>query len=130
MTRALLRDTQTWRDLHLLRVMELLPGGSNRLWCVCSPGFLPGFEFHGAVFRSARSTPVPGSSSVLGNERSREEAQALQTVAVFLGQLNDRWRNFDHYESACPLGPRVNFHRGIIRPSSIWVSSSSSGRFG
>jgi hypothetical protein len=53
---------------------------------------------------------------VLGGPRTREEAQAFETTVSFLGQLTDRWRNFDHYESVRKLGPQ-----GELPPWNLFV---------
>jgi hypothetical protein len=37
-------------------------------------------------------------------------------IALFLGELSDRWRSFDHYESVSVLGPQ-----GELRPWNLFV---------
>jgi hypothetical protein len=53
---------------------------------------------------------------VLANERRFEEMRSFELIPVFLAQLSDRWRSFDHYESVSYFGPK-----GDLRPWSVFL---------
>jgi len=104
--RALLRDYPNVAGTFiLLRVMDLLQARGNRL--VVWPAAL---EFWRRLnpteqyFALLEALLFQAQTSVLGGEIRRQDAQEFRTTVVFLGQLSDRWRNFNHYESARDLG--------------------------
>jgi hypothetical protein len=116
--RALLRDYPNVSGIFiLLRVMELLQvNGSRLIVCPSALDLWRGLNPAEQYFSLLESLLFQAHSSVLGVERTREEAQAFSTTAIFLGQLTDRWCNFDHYESASNLGPH-----GELPPWNLFV---------
>ena len=85
--------------------MDLLQARGNRL--VVWPAT---FEFWRRLnpaeqyFALLEALLVQAQTSVLGGEIRRQQEQSLRTTVSFLGQLSDRWRNFDDYDSARYLG--------------------------
>jgi hypothetical protein len=105
--RALLRDYPNLSGIFiLLRVMELLQvNGSRLIVCPSALDLWRGLNPAEQYFGLLEALLFQAQSSVMGGERTREEAQAFSTTAKFLGQLSERWCNFDYYESASTLGP-------------------------
>ncbi len=105
--RALLRDYPNLAGIFiLLRVMDLLQMKGNRL--VVCPAALDAWRRLNCTeqyFALLEALLFQAQPSVLGGERRREEARAFEMIALFLGQLSDRWRSFHHYESASTFGP-------------------------
>ncbi len=116
--RALLRDYPNLAGIFiLLRVMELLQMQGNRLIvCPVALDFWRRLNATEQYFALLEALLFQAQSSVMGGARTREEAQAFESVAAFLGLLTDQWRNFDHYESACILGPQ-----GELPPWNLFV---------
>ena len=116
--RPLLRDYPNLAGIFiLLRVMDLLQVRGHRLVvCPAALDFWRGLNCTEQYFALLEALLFQAQSSVLGGERTREEAQAFRTVALFLGQLSDRWRNFDLYESHSTLGPH-----GELPPWNLFV---------
>src|SRR2546426_6510836 len=116
--RALLRDYPNLAGIFiLLRVMELLQMKGNRLVvCPTALEFWRKLNATEQYFALLEAFLFQAQTSVLGGERQREEEQAFETGTVFLGQLSDRWRNFDHYESTYMLGPQ-----GELPPWNLFV---------
>ena len=117
--RALLRDYPNLAGVFiLLRVMELLKMKHSRL--VVCPAALESWRRLNATeqyFALLEALLFHAQSSVLGGPRTtREDPQAFETIVSFLGQLSDRWRNFDHYESVRLLGPQ-----GELPPWNLFV---------
>lgn len=116
--RALLRDYPNLSGIFiLLRVMELLQVNGSRLIVYPSAldlwrGLNPAEQYFGLL----EALLFQAQSSVLGGERTREEAQAFSTTAIFLGHLSERWCSFDYYESASTLGPH-----GELPPWNLFV---------
>lgn len=125
--RALLRDYPNLAGIFiLLRVMDLLQMKGNRL-VVCPDAlkFWRSLNFAEQYFALLEALLFHAQSTVLGGENTRESSQAIEPIAVFLDQLSDRWRNFDHYESVRHLGPGASFHRGGCLRCNNSVSSRS-----
>ncbi len=116
--RALLQDYPNLAGLFiLLRVMDLVEVKGKRL----VPGpmaleFWPNLNPTEQYFALLEALLFQAQSSVLGGERRRVEEPAVETVPIFLGQLSDRWRNFDLYDSTSRLG----IH-GEIPPWNLFV---------
>ena len=97
--------------------MELLEMMGNRLVvCPTALEFWRKLNATEQYFALLEAFLFQAQSSVLGGERKREEEQAFEKVTMFLGQLSDRWRNFDHYESTYMLGPQ-----GELPPWNLFV---------
>ena len=107
--RAYLRDYPNLAGIFILsRVMDLLQMRGNRL-VVCPEAleFWRRLNFTEQYFALLEAFLFQAQSSVLGGERPSEEVlRPIELVTIFLGNLSDRWRNFDHYESVRDLGPR------------------------
>ncbi len=106
--RALLQDYPNLAGTFiLLRVMDTIQARGNRLvvWPAALE-FWRGLNPTEQYFALLEALLFQAQTSVLGGEIRRQEAQELRTTVIFLGQLSDRWRNFDHYESARDLGVR------------------------
>ena len=116
--RALLRDYPNLAGIFiLLRVMDLLQMKGNRLM-VC-PAALDAWRRLNCTeqyYALLEALLFQAQASVLGGESRREEVRAFEMIALFLGQLSDRWRKFDHYESVRILGPQ-----GELRPWNLFV---------
>ena len=106
--RALLRDYPNLAGIFiLLRVMDLLQmKGQQLVVCPAALEFWRGLNCTEQYFAVLEALLFQAHSSVLGGERTREEPQAFETITVFLGQLSDRWRNFNHYDSVRTFGPQ------------------------
>jgi hypothetical protein len=106
--RALLRDYPNLAGIFiLLRVMDLLRMKGNRL-VVCPEAleFWRSLNFAEQYFALLEALLFQAQSAVLGGGRTREDPESFEPITAFLGQLSDRWRNFDHYESVRHLGPQ------------------------
>lgn len=108
LTRALLRDYPNLAGIFiLLRVMELLQMKGRRLVvCPAAWEFWRGLNSTEQYFALLEALLFQAQSSVLGGQRRLKDEPAFENTLYFLGQLNDRWRNFDHYESVRILGPQ------------------------
>jgi hypothetical protein len=106
--RALLRDYPNLAgSFILLRVMDLLQMEGNRLVvCPAALEFWRSLNVTEQYFALLEALLFQAQSTVLGGEDTREDPQSMEAISVFLGQLSDRWRNFDHYESVRLLGPK------------------------
>ncbi|MCL5097498.1 MAG: plasmid pRiA4b ORF-3 family protein, partial [Candidatus Omnitrophica bacterium] len=106
--RALLRDYPNLAGLFiLLRVMDLLQLQGKRLTlCPEALGFWRSLNPTEQYFALLEALLFHAHSSVLGNERSREDAQAFRPVTFFLCRLSSRWLKFDFYESSYTLAKR------------------------
>ncbi|HEX9048888.1 MAG TPA: hypothetical protein VF988_17820 [Verrucomicrobiae bacterium] len=107
--RALLRDYPNLAGIFvLLRVMGLLQMQGNRLVvCPAAWDLWRNLNFTEQYFALLEALLFLAESSVLTDQPNRrEEVPAFETAAAFLGQLSERWRNFDHYESVRLLGPQ------------------------
>ncbi len=102
----------------LLRVMNLYQAEEKRLRV--NPSAL-------AVWRDLNPTEqyfalleallFVAQSSVLAEERrSREDAEAFDTLTMFLSQLTERWHTFERYESLYTFGSH-----GDIRPWKLFL---------
>jgi hypothetical protein len=101
----------------LLRVMEVLQvEGSRLILCPSALDFWRGLNPAEQYFSLLEALLFQAQTSVLGGARTREDAQAFRTTAIFLGQLSERWCNFDSYESASSLGPH-----GDLPPWQLFV---------
>ncbi|HWQ93430.1 MAG TPA: hypothetical protein VN673_17300, partial [Clostridia bacterium] len=116
--RALLRDYPNLSGIFiLLRVMGVLQvAGSRLILCPSALRLWRGLNPVEQYFSLLEALLFHAQSSVLGGERTREEAQAFSKTAIFLGQLSERWCNFDFYESASSLGPH-----GELPPWNLFV---------
>ncbi|HOB97868.1 MAG TPA: plasmid pRiA4b ORF-3 family protein [Verrucomicrobiota bacterium] len=116
--RALLRDYPNLAGVFiLLRVMELLQVKGNRLMvCPAAWNAWRGLNSTEQYFALLEALLFEAQSSVIGGHRTREEAEPFETIAAFLGHLSDRWRSFDHYESAYTFGPQ-----GLLPPWTLFV---------
>jgi hypothetical protein len=107
--RALLRDYPNLAGIFVLsRVMDLLQTKDNRL-VVCPEAleFWRRLNFTEQYFALLEAFLFQAQSSVLGGGSARDEdLQPIELITVFLGNLSDRWRDFDHYESVRHFGPR------------------------
>ena len=107
--RPLLRDYPNLAGVFvLLRVMDLLQMKGNRLAvCPAAWGVWRNLNSTEQYFALLEALLFQAQSSVLGaTPNHREEPQAFETSTAFLGQLSERWRQFDHYESVSVLGPQ------------------------
>jgi hypothetical protein len=107
--RPLLRDYPNLAGIFvLLRVMDLLQMRGNRLAVhPAAWGLWRGLNFTEQYFALLEALLFQAQSSVLGaTPNHREEPQAFETSTLFLGQLSERWRQFDHYESVRFFGPQ------------------------
>jgi hypothetical protein len=107
--RPLLRDYPNLAGIFvLLRVMDLLQMKGNRLAvCPAAGDLWRGMNFTEQYFALLEALLFQAQSAVLGGAPNRrEEPQAFQTATVFLGQLSERWREIDFYESVRVLGPQ------------------------
>ncbi len=106
--RALLRDYPNLAGIFILtRIMDLLQMKGNRLVvCPAALEFWRSLNVTEQYFAMLEALLFQAQSTVLGGENTREDPQSIEAIAVFLDQLSDRWRNFDHYESVRHLGPR------------------------
>lgn len=116
--RAMLRDYPNLSGIFiLLRVMELLQvKGARLVVCPSALDLWRGLNPAEQYFSLLEALLFQAQSSVLGGQRTREEAQVFSTTTIFLGQLSDRWRNFDRYESTSNLGPH-----GELPPWNLFV---------
>jgi hypothetical protein len=114
--RALLRDYPNLAGIFvLLRVMDLLQVKGPRLTvCPTALEFWRGLNCTEQYFALLEALLFQAHPSVLANERRYEEMRSFELIPVFLAQLSDRWRSFDHYESVSHLGPK-----GDIRPWNV-----------
>ena len=106
--RALLRDYPNLAGIFiLLRVMDLLQMKGHRL-VVCPEAleFWRSLNFAEQYFALLEALLFQAQSAVLGGGRTREDPESFEPIAVFLDQLSNRWRNFDHYESVRYMGPK------------------------
>jgi hypothetical protein len=106
--RALLRDYPNLAGIFiLLRVMDLLQMKGHRL-VVCPEAleFWRSLNFAEQYFALLEALLFQAQSTVLGGENTREDSESFEPIAVFLDQLSNRWRNFDHYESVRYMGPK------------------------
>jgi len=107
--RPLLRDYPNLAGIFvLLRVMDLLQMKGNRLTvCPAALGVWRALNFTEQYFALLEALLFEAQSSVLGGAPNRqEEPEAFGASTVFLGQLSERWRHFDFYESVNVLGPQ------------------------
>jgi hypothetical protein len=107
--RPLLRDYPNLAGVFvLLRVMGLLQMRGNRLAvCPAARDLWRNLNFAEQYFALLEALLFQAQSSVLGAKPNyREEPQVFKTTTSFLGQLSERWRQFDHYESVRVLGPQ------------------------
>ena len=107
--RPLLRDYPNLAGIFvLLRVMDLLQMKGNRLAvCPAAWGGWRDMNFTEQYFTLLEALLFQAQSSVLGAKHNRlEEPQAFETSTFFWGQLSERWRQFDQYESIHVLGPQ------------------------
>jgi hypothetical protein len=111
--RPLLRDYPNLAGIFiLLRVMDLLQMKGNRLVV-----FGPALEAWRALnpteqyFALLEALLFHSQSDVLGGHRTREEAQCIERVTIFLGHMSERWQDFRPHDSIGLLGPR-----GELRP--------------
>ncbi len=114
--RALLRDYPNLAGIFvLLRVMELLELNGNRLRpCPAALDCWFGLNPTEQYFALLEALLFHVQTSMVGADARREEPQAFRQVAVFLGQLSEKWRNFDNYESSYNLGPQGELPRSIM----------------
>ena len=117
--RALLRDYPNLAGLFiLLRVMNLYQAEEKRLRV--NPSTL-------AVWRDLNPTEqyfalleallfLAQSSALAEERRSREDAEAFDTLTMFLSQLTERWHTFERYESIYTFGSH-----GDIRPWKLFL---------
>lgn len=121
--RPLLRDYPNLAGLFiLLRVMELLQVQGNRLVpCVSAAQFWRSLNPTEQYFALLEALLFQAQSSVLGAARRSQEIQSFAPVTLFLGQLSQKWRDFDHYEAVYVLDPKQRFRREISSCSSNWV---------
>jgi hypothetical protein len=106
--RALLRDYPNLAGIFILaRVMDLLQMKGNRL-VVCPEALEFWLNLNPAerYFALLEALLFQAQSSVLGGAENRWDTQSVDLLVLFLVQLSDRWRNFDHYEAVRLLGPR------------------------
>jgi len=106
--RANLRDYPNLAGIFiLLRVMDLLQMKGSRL-VVCPDALRLWRSLNSAeqYFALLEALLFQAQSDVLGGESTREDAQSIVLTVFLLGQLSDRWRNFDHYQSVRFFGPR------------------------
>jgi hypothetical protein len=106
--RPLLRNYPNLAGLFvLLRAMDLLQVKGNRL--VFCPAALQAWRALNPTeqyFSLLEALLFEAQSSVLGaGHRRHQETQSLELMALFLGQLTEKWRDFDHYESVRTFGP-------------------------
>jgi len=107
--RPLLRDYPNLAGVFiLLRVLDLLQMKGKRLsvhpaaWEAWR-----GLNCTEQYFTLLEALLFQAQSSVLGGRANRCEApEAFQTSTFFLGQLSERWREFDYYESVSVFGPQ------------------------
>jgi hypothetical protein len=107
--RPLLRDYPNLAGIFvLLRVMGLLQMKGNRLAvCPAAWDLWRSLNFTGQYFALLEALLFQAQSSVLEDRcNRREEMPAFETATLFLGQLSERWRNFDYYESVRYFGPQ------------------------
>jgi hypothetical protein len=116
--RALLRDYPNLAGIFvLLRVMDLLQVRGSRLSvCPTALEFWRGLNCTEQYFALLEALLFQAHPSVLANERRFEEMRSFDLIPVFLAQLSDRWRSFDHYESVSYFGPQ-----GDLRPWSVFL---------
>ena len=109
--RALLRDYPNLAGIFILtRVMDLLQMKGHRLMvCPEALDFWRSLNATEQYFALLEALLFQAQSEVLGGERTREQPQSAELTVFFLGQLSDRWRDFDHYESVRLFGPRGEF---------------------
>ena len=116
--RALLRDYPNLAGIFvLLRVMDLLQMKGPRLAvCPAALEFWRGLNCTEQYFALLEALLFEAHPSVLANERRSEEMRSFELIPVFLAQLSDRWRSFEHYESVSYFGPQ-----GDLRPWSVFL---------
>ena len=107
--RPLLRDYPNLAGIFiLLRVMDLLQLKGSRLavnpaaWTVWQS-----LNFTEQYFALLDALLFHAHSSILAATRNRyEEPEAFAPATLFLGQLSERWREFNYSESVSILGPQ------------------------
>jgi hypothetical protein len=107
--RPLLRDYPNLAGIFiLLRVMDLLQMRGNRLAVhPAAWGVWRDLNCTEQYFALLEALLFHAQASVLGaTPKYREEPQACETSSLFLGQLSERWRQFDFYESVKSFGPQ------------------------
>jgi hypothetical protein len=116
--RALLRDYPNLSGIFiLLRVMELLQMKGRRLVvCPTALEFWRGLNSTEQYFALLEALLFQAQTSVLGGPRTKAAPQAFENIVSFLGQLSDRWRSFNRYESIYQLGPQ-----GELPPWNLFV---------